>query len=133
MTFVAGQILNVVHLRVLMMKTMVMVYCACLNHCCVCVAVYIMLSCTFRYGRDGGDVMGWPFQRDVYVCTRQVYPPLQDRERSIHTKLQDRLLRKLGDHAHPFFFEVTAKSSNSKNLKSNAQLLVHVAVNRTYD
>ncbi|XP_047676439.1 S-arrestin b [Tachysurus fulvidraco] len=67
--------------------------------------VYVMLSCTFRYGRDDADVLGWTFRRDIYVCTRQVYPPLQDRERSIHTKLQERLLRKLGDNAHPFFFE----------------------------
>ncbi|GAA6064820.1 S-arrestin b, partial [Tachysurus ichikawai] len=67
--------------------------------------VYVMLSCTFRYGRDEADVLGWTFRRDIYVCTRQVYPPLQDRERSIHTKLQERLLRKLGDNAHPFFFE----------------------------
>ncbi|XP_034166656.1 S-arrestin b isoform X1 [Pangasianodon hypophthalmus] len=67
--------------------------------------VYVMLSCTFRYGRDDTDILGWAFRRDIYVCTRQVYPPLQDRERSIHTKLQERLLRKLGDDAHPFFFE----------------------------
>ncbi|KAK3561279.1 hypothetical protein QTP86_030696, partial [Hemibagrus guttatus] len=67
--------------------------------------VYVMLSCTFRYGRDDADVLGWAFRRDIYVCTRQVYPPLQDRERSIHTKMQERLLRKLGNDAHPFFFE----------------------------
>ncbi|XP_076832779.1 S-arrestin b isoform X2 [Brachyhypopomus gauderio] len=67
--------------------------------------VYVMLSCTFRYGRDDMDVMGLAFQRDVFLCTRQVYPPLQDRERCIHTQLQERLLHKLGHNAHPFFFE----------------------------
>ncbi|KAA0702402.1 S-arrestin Retinal S-antigen [Triplophysa tibetana] len=67
--------------------------------------VYVMLSCTFRYGRDDMDVLGMTFRRDIFLCTRQVYPPLQDKERCIHTKLQEKILRKLGDDAHPFFFE----------------------------
>ncbi|CAM4549052.1 unnamed protein product [Leuciscus chuanchicus] len=67
--------------------------------------VYIMLSCTFRYGRDDMDVMGIAFRRDIFLCTRQVYPPLQDKERSVHTKVQEKILRKLGDDAYPFFFE----------------------------
>ncbi|KAK7171382.1 hypothetical protein R3I93_003858 [Phoxinus phoxinus] len=67
--------------------------------------VYVMLSCTFRYGRDDMDVLGIAFRRDIFLCTRQVYPPLQDKERSVHTKVQEKILRKLGDNAHPFFFE----------------------------
>ncbi|XP_056246391.1 S-arrestin a isoform X1 [Seriola aureovittata] len=67
--------------------------------------VFVTLSCTFRYGRDDMDVMGIAFRRELYLSTRQVYPPLQDREKGIHTKTQARLLRKLGDNAHPFFFE----------------------------
>uniref|UniRef100_A0A8C8HSL2 S-arrestin n=1 Tax=Oncorhynchus tshawytscha TaxID=74940 RepID=A0A8C8HSL2_ONCTS len=67
--------------------------------------VFVMLSCTFRYGRDDMDVMGVAFRRDIFLTTRQVYPELQDKERSIHTKMQEKLLRKLGDNAIPFFFE----------------------------
>uniref|UniRef100_A0A8D3D9Y4 S-arrestin n=1 Tax=Scophthalmus maximus TaxID=52904 RepID=A0A8D3D9Y4_SCOMX len=67
--------------------------------------VFVTLSCTFRYGRDDMDVMGIAFRRELYLSTRQVYPPLQDREQGIHTKTQARLLRKLGDDAYPFFFE----------------------------
>ncbi|KAL2095862.1 hypothetical protein ACEWY4_008010 [Coilia grayii] len=67
--------------------------------------VYVILSCTFRYGREDQDVMGMTFRRDIFLCTRQVYPPLQDRERSTHTKMQEKLLRKLGNDAYPFFFE----------------------------
>lgn len=52
------------------------------------------------------DVMGIAFRRELYLSTRQVYPPLQDRDRSIHTRIQAKLLRKLGDNAFPFFFEV---------------------------
>ncbi|XP_040911757.1 S-arrestin a [Toxotes jaculatrix] len=67
--------------------------------------VFVTLSCTFRYGRDDMDVIGIAFRRELYLSTRQVYPPLQDREKGIHTKTQARLLRKLGDNAYPFFFE----------------------------
>lgn len=71
-----------------------------------CPLVFVTLSCTFRYGRDDMDVMGIAFRRELYLSTRQVYPPLQDRDRSIHTRIQAKLLRKLGDNAYPFFFEV---------------------------
>ncbi|XP_018530461.1 S-arrestin a isoform X3 [Lates calcarifer] len=67
--------------------------------------VFVTLSCTFRYGRDDMDVMGIAFRRELFLSTRQVYPPLQDREKGIHTKTQARLLRKLGENAYPFFFE----------------------------
>ncbi|XP_041920481.1 S-arrestin b isoform X1 [Alosa alosa] len=67
--------------------------------------VFVMLSCTFRYGRDDMDVMGIGFRRDIFLTTRQVYPPLEDRERSTHTQMQEKLLRKLGHDAYPFFFE----------------------------
>ncbi|TNN29199.1 S-arrestin [Liparis tanakae] len=67
--------------------------------------VFVTLSCTFRYGRDDVDVMGIAFRRELYLCTRQVYPPLLDREEGMHTQTQAKLLRKLGDHAYPFFFE----------------------------
>ncbi|CAM4596202.1 unnamed protein product [Leuciscus chuanchicus] len=66
---------------------------------------YASLSCVFRYGRDDTDVMGISFKREIYMATRQIYPPLQDKEQGILTKVQDKLLRKLGDNAYPFFFE----------------------------
>ncbi|XP_022594189.1 S-arrestin-like [Seriola dumerili] len=67
--------------------------------------VYVILSCTFRYGRQDMDVMGVAFRRDLFLVTRQVYPELQDKEKLTHTKIQQKLLRKLGDNAFPFFFE----------------------------
>ena len=54
------------------------------------------------------DVMGISFRRDIFLCTRQVYPPLEDKDRSTHTKMQEKLIRKLGADAYPFFFEVWA-------------------------
>uniref|UniRef100_A0A3B3TYC4 S-arrestin n=1 Tax=Poecilia latipinna TaxID=48699 RepID=A0A3B3TYC4_9TELE len=67
--------------------------------------VFVTLSCIFRYGRDDMDVIGIAFRRELYLSTRQVYPPLQDREKGVHTKTQAKLLRKLGNNAYPFFFE----------------------------
>lgn len=67
--------------------------------------VYVMLSCTFRYGRQDMDVLGVAFRRDLFVVTRQVFPELQDKRQLTHTRVQEKLLRKLGDHAYPFFFE----------------------------
>lgn len=57
------------------------------------------------------DVMGIAFRRELYLSTRQVFPPLQDRDKAVHTKVQAKLLRKLGDNAHPFFFEVSGRRS----------------------
>lgn len=74
-------------------------------------SVYVMLSCTFKYGREGMDVMGVAFRRDLFVVTRQVYPELQDKKQLTHTKVQQRLLQKLGNNAFPFFFEVRYLSS----------------------
>ncbi|XP_057190828.1 S-arrestin a [Triplophysa rosa] len=66
---------------------------------------YVTLSCTFRYGREDMDVLGIAFRREIFLSTRQIYPPLQDKDQGILTKVQDKLLRKLGDDAYPFFFE----------------------------
>lgn len=67
---------------------------------------YVTLSCVFRYGRDDdAEVLGISFRKEIYISTRQVYPALQDKEQCILTKVQEKLLRKLGDNAYPFFFE----------------------------
>nr|XP_054603160.1 S-arrestin a isoform X5 [Nothobranchius furzeri] len=76
--------------------------------------VFVTLSCTFRYGRDDMDVLGIAFRRELYLSTRQVYPPLQDREKGVHTKVQVKLLRKLGINAYPFFFEVSREQLTRK-------------------
>lgn len=79
-------------------------------------SVFVMLSCTFRYGRDDMDVMGVAFKRDLFLVTRQVYPELQDKDKLTHTKIQEKLLRKLGDNAFPFFFEVIGSIQDKKNV-----------------
>lgn len=85
---------------------------ACLS--LLCPLVFVTLSCTFRYGRDDTDVMGIAFRRELYLSTRQVYPPLLDGEKRIHTRTQAKLMRKLGDNAYPFLFEVRRNTENTR-------------------
>lgn len=65
--------------------------------------VFVTLTCAFRYGREDLDVLGLSFRKDLFIATYQAFPPVPNPPRP-PTRLQDRLLRKLGQHAHPFFF-----------------------------
>ncbi|TKC42438.1 hypothetical protein EI555_006234 [Monodon monoceros] len=67
--------------------------------------VFVTLTCAFRYGREDLDVLGLSFRKDLFIANYQAFPPTPNPPRP-PTRLQDRLLRKLGKHAHPFFFTV---------------------------
>ncbi|XP_057243136.1 arrestin-C [Malurus melanocephalus] len=68
--------------------------------------VYVTLTCAFRYGRDDLDVIGLTFRKDIYVLTTQLYPPVPDQVPKTLTPLQEKLMKKLGEHAYPFTFEI---------------------------
>jgi beta-arrestin len=68
--------------------------------------VYVHVLAAFRYGREDLDVLGLTFRKDLFLATRQVYPPPKDQPAKPLTRLQERLLKKLGSNAYPFFFEV---------------------------
>ncbi|XP_064568746.1 arrestin-C isoform X2 [Zonotrichia leucophrys gambelii] len=70
--------------------------------------VYVTLTCAFRYGRDDLDVIGLTFRKDIYVLTTQLYPPVPDQAPKTLTPLQEKLMKKLGENAYPFTFEVRA-------------------------
>ncbi|XP_063824428.1 beta-arrestin-1 isoform X1 [Ostrinia nubilalis] len=59
----------------------------------------------FRYGREDLDVLGLTFRKDLYLAAEQIYPPTNTSKRPL-TRLQERLVRKLGPAAHPFYFEL---------------------------
>ncbi|CAL1273674.1 unnamed protein product, partial [Larinioides sclopetarius] len=59
----------------------------------------------FVYGREDLDVLGISFRKDLYLASEQIYPPEGESKRPL-TRLQERLIRKLGPDAHPFFFEL---------------------------
>uniref|UniRef100_A0A8D0BN10 Arrestin-C n=1 Tax=Salvator merianae TaxID=96440 RepID=A0A8D0BN10_SALMN len=79
--------------------------------------VYVTLTCAFRYGRDDLDVIGLTFRKDLYVLTTQIYPPVPDQAPKTLTSLQDRLLKKLGENAYPFTFEMATNLPCSVTLQ----------------
>uniref|UniRef100_A0A670YSQ2 Arrestin-C n=1 Tax=Pseudonaja textilis TaxID=8673 RepID=A0A670YSQ2_PSETE len=68
--------------------------------------VYVTLTCAFRYGRDDLDVIGLTFRKDLYLLTTQLYPPVPDQTPKTLTPLQEKLTKKLGEHAYPFTFQM---------------------------
>lgn len=49
--------------------------------------VFGQVVCSFRYGREEDEVMGLSFQKDLYLCSTQLYPPPEKRDYNL-TKLQ---------------------------------------------
>jgi len=70
--------------------------------------VYGHVLAAFRYGREDLDVLGLTFRKDLYLASSQIFPPLEDAEVNKRplTRLQERLIKKLGANAFPFFFEL---------------------------
>ncbi|XP_025742446.1 S-arrestin [Callorhinus ursinus] len=62
--------------------------------------VYVSLTCAFRYGQEDIDVIGLSFRRDLYFSQAQVFPPVEATRAP--TKLQESLMKKLGDNTYPF-------------------------------
>lgn len=61
----------------------------------------------FKYGRDDLDVLGLYFRKDLYLAAEQIYPQVTSSQpRRQLTRLQERLIRKLGSNAYPFYFEL---------------------------
>lgn len=88
----------------------------------------------FRYGREDLDVLGLTFRKDLYLASEQIFPPPNNPASDAHdashngtsvtskgdglksqgtpgvrrplTRLQERLVKKLGPNAHPFYFEL---------------------------
>ncbi|NXK89553.1 ARRB1 protein, partial [Formicarius rufipectus] len=67
--------------------------------------VFVTLTCAFRYGREDLDVLGLTFRKDLFVANSQAFPPIPEEKKPL-TRLQERLIKKLGEHAYPFTFEI---------------------------
>lgn len=76
--------------------------------------VFGQLVCGFRYGREEDEVMGLKFQKDLYLDSRQIYPPAADPDT---TKLQERLIKKLGGNAYPFSFAMPMNAPPSVTIQ----------------
>ncbi|EDO43535.1 predicted protein [Nematostella vectensis] len=78
--------------------------------------VFAHVLAAFRYGREDLDVLGLTFRKDLFLATVQVYPPKTDDQKAL-TRLQERLLKKLGSNAYPFKFELPPGSPSSVTLQ----------------
>lgn len=76
--------------------------------------VFGQLVCSFRYGRENDEVMGLNFQKDLFLASEQLYPPKE----LTPTKLQERLLKKLGPDALPFTFKMPANAPPSVTIQT---------------
>ncbi|XP_066987847.1 arrestin homolog [Macrobrachium rosenbergii] len=72
--------------------------------------IFGQLVCSFRYGREEDEVMGLNFQKDLYLACEQIYPPKEDTE---PTKLQERLIKKLGANSYAFTFKMPEQAPPS--------------------
>ncbi|KAF7625956.1 Arrestin_C domain-containing protein [Meloidogyne graminicola] len=81
--------------------------------------VTVQLLAAFRYGREDLDVLGLTFRKDLISQSFQIYPPnssVTPTTRSM-TRLQERLKKKLGNNAFPFWFEIPPNSASSVTLQ----------------
>lgn len=62
--------------------------------------------------------MGLHFQKDLFLASEQIYP---EPEKQNTTKLQDRLIKKLGPHAFPFTFTLPPNAPASVTLQPGAE------------
>lgn len=76
--------------------------------------IFGQVVCSFRYGREEDEVMGLNFQKDLFLVSDQIYPP---KEKENPTKLQERLVKKLGPNAYPFTFNLPQNSPASVTLQ----------------
>ncbi|XP_066987858.1 arrestin homolog [Macrobrachium rosenbergii] len=76
--------------------------------------IYGQLVCSFRYGREEDEVMGISFQKDLFLASEQIYPV---KEAAEPTKLQERLIKKLGNNAYPFSFQMPSNAPPSVTIQ----------------
>ncbi|KAF5292965.1 hypothetical protein FQR65_LT11082 [Abscondita terminalis] len=68
--------------------------------------VFGHILAAFRYGREDLDVLGLTFRKDLYLAFEQIFPQENAVSKRPLTRLQERLIKKLGPNAYPFYFEL---------------------------
>ncbi|XP_027886366.1 arrestin 3a, retinal (X-arrestin) [Xiphophorus couchianus] len=64
---------------------------------------FVQLACAFRYGSEDLDVMGLCFRKDIWFEQVQIYPECTKPQLSA---MHETLLKKAGDNAYAFSFEI---------------------------
>lgn len=85
--------------------------------------IFGQIVCSFRYGREEDEVMGMNFQKDLFLVSEQIYPLQEQKEFS---KLQERLIKKLGTSAYPFTFVLPPSSPASVTLQPGNKYFANV-------
>ena len=73
--------------------------------------IFAQLVITFRHGREEEEMMGLSFKKELVLDRVQIYPP--EKNPIEETKLQSRLIQKLGEGAHPFALNFPDLAPNS--------------------
>ncbi|XP_069578530.1 arrestin 3a, retinal (X-arrestin) [Brachyistius frenatus] len=76
--------------------------------------VWMQLACAFRYGSDDLDVMGLCFRKDIWIQQTQLYPEVI---KPTLSPMHDTLMKKAGDNAYPFSFEIPSNLPCSVSLQ----------------
>ncbi|XP_063751120.1 arrestin 3a, retinal (X-arrestin) [Eleginops maclovinus] len=76
--------------------------------------VFVQLACAFRYGSEDLDVMGLCFRKDIWIHHVQIYP---ESHKPALSAMHDTLLKKAGDDAKPFTFEIPTNLPCSVSLQ----------------
>ncbi|KAF5280942.1 hypothetical protein FQA39_LY17922 [Lamprigera yunnana] len=79
--------------------------------------VFAQIVCSFRYGREEDEMMGLNFQKDLCLGSVQIYPPPEKWNTS---KLQDRLITKLGQNTYPFTFNLPTNAPASVSIQQGS-------------
>lgn len=78
--------------------------------------IFVQLIITFRHGREDEETMGLSFKKELILDRVQIYPPpkKQAPEETIEeTKLQTRMIQKLGDGTYPYSLNFPPLAPNS--------------------
>merc|ERR1712106_344316 len=76
--------------------------------------VKVQLVCSFRYGKEDEETMGLNFKKELILGEMQLFPPASSPP---PTRLQERLVNKLGKNAFPFHLEFPPHSPTSVTLQ----------------
>ena len=77
--------------------------------------LYAQLVCSFRYGKEDDETMGLSFKKELILADEQVYPP-NKHIKGGQTRLQERLIKKLGPTSFPFQLNFPRHSPTSVSL-----------------
>ena len=64
-----------------------------------------MIKNLVTYLMNVSGVSGLTFRKDLYLASSQIYPVQEENKKPL-TRLQERLMKKLGENAFPFYFEL---------------------------